>query len=74
MGITRSITKYAVTVRSREELGSIIKKAFYIAATGKPGVVLVDIPKDIQKAMENEMKKYTIADVVNDINRCIETS
>jgi len=30
--------------------------------------------EDIQKAMENEMKKYTIADVVNDINRCMETS
>lgn len=42
VGITRSICKYAVTVRRREELGSIIKKAFYIAHTGKPGVVVVD--------------------------------
>lgn len=49
VGITRNICKYAVTVRSRQELGSIIKKAFYIAATGKPGVVVVDIPKDIQQ-------------------------
>ncbi|MEE0420105.1 MAG: biosynthetic-type acetolactate synthase large subunit [Lachnospiraceae bacterium] len=49
VGITRSICKYAVTVRNRSELGEIIKKAFYIARTGKPGVVVVDIPKDIQK-------------------------
>ena len=49
VGITRSITKYAVTVRNREELAATIKKAFYIARTGKPGVVLVDLPKDIQQ-------------------------
>ena len=47
-GISRSICKYAVTVRRREDLGEIIKKAFYIAKTGKPGVVVVDLPKDIQ--------------------------
>ena len=48
VGMTRSITKYSVTVRNREELGRIIKMAFYIASTGKPGPVLIDIPKDIQ--------------------------
>lgn len=50
VGITRSICKYAVTVRKREDLAETIKKAFYIARTGKPGVVVVDLPKDIQKA------------------------
>ena len=54
VGITRSICKYAVTVRTREELGTVIKKAFYIARSGKPGVVLVDLPKDVQRAMGNE--------------------
>ncbi|MBD5097319.1 MAG: biosynthetic-type acetolactate synthase large subunit [Lachnospiraceae bacterium] len=49
VGITRSICKYAVTVRKREDLAEIIKKAFYIARTGKPGVVVVDLPKDIQR-------------------------
>ncbi len=49
-GITRSICKYAVTVRRREDLAGIIKKAFYIAKTGKPGPVVVDLPKDIQRA------------------------
>ncbi len=48
VGMTRSVTKYGVTVRSRKELGRIIKMAFHIARTGKPGPVLVDIPKDIQ--------------------------
>ncbi len=48
VGMTRSITKYCVTVRDRKELGKIIKMAFHIAATGKPGPVLIDIPKDIQ--------------------------
>lgn len=50
VGMTRSITKYGVTVRRREDLGRIIKMAFHIASTGKPGPVLVDIPKDIQTA------------------------
>ena len=51
VGMTRSITKYGVTVRKREDLGRIIKMAFYIASTGKPGPVLIDIPKDIQTAL-----------------------
>lgn len=50
VGITRSICKYAVTVKKREDLAQIMKKAFYIAKTGKPGVVVVDLPKDIQNA------------------------
>ena len=47
VGITRSITKYGVTVRNREDLGRIIKEAFYIARTGRPGPVLIDLPKDV---------------------------
>ena len=50
VGMTRSITKYGVTVRDRKDLGRIIKMAFQIARTGKPGPVLIDIPKDIQTA------------------------
>ena len=51
VGMTRSITKYGVTVRRREDLGKIIKMAFQIANSGKPGPVLIDIPKDIQTAV-----------------------
>ena len=47
IGITRSITKYGVTVRNREDLGRILKEAFYIARTGRPGPVLIDLPKDV---------------------------
>lgn len=54
VGITRSICKHSVTVRSREDLGRIIKEAFYIARTGKPGPVLIDIPKDIQQALGSD--------------------
>ncbi len=52
--MVKSVTKYAITVRSREELGEVIKKAFYIAQSGKPGAVLVDIPKDIQQQLGSE--------------------
>jgi len=54
VGITRSICKYAVTVRDRKELPRIIKEAFYIARTGRPGPVVVDLPKDVQQAMGSD--------------------
>lgn len=54
VSITKSISKYAVTVRTREELAVTIKKAFAIAQTGKPGVVVVDLPKDIQQALGSD--------------------
>lgn len=47
VGITRPITKHNFLVRDVKDLASTIKKAFYIASTGRPGPVLVDIPKDI---------------------------
>ena len=48
VGMTRSVVKYGVTVRERKQLGHILKMAFYIATSGKPGPVLIDLPKDIQ--------------------------
>ena len=54
VGIVRNICKYAVTVRERKDLGRILKEAFYIARTGRPGPVVVDIPKNIQKAMGSD--------------------
>ncbi|MCU7493862.1 MAG: biosynthetic-type acetolactate synthase large subunit [Ignavibacteria bacterium] len=47
VGITRPITKHNFLVRDVKELASTIKKAFYIASTGRPGPVLVDLPKDV---------------------------
>ena len=48
-GITRPITKHNYIVQSVDDLPRILKEAFYIARTGRPGPVLVDIPKDIQQ-------------------------
>jgi acetolactate synthase-1/2/3 large subunit len=52
-GITLPITKHNYMVRKVGDLASIIKEAFYIARTGRPGPVLIDIPKDIQLAKGN---------------------
>lgn len=48
-GITRSVTKHNYLVRSVDDLPDIIAEAFVIAQSGRPGPVLVDIPKDIQQ-------------------------
>ncbi len=53
VGMARSVTKYSITVKDRQSLGRIIKMAFHIARTGKPGPVLIDIPKDIQNKSGN---------------------
>ena len=51
VGITRSATKHNVLVRRVEDLPRALHEAFRIATTGRPGPVLVDIPKDVQFAM-----------------------
>ena len=47
MGLSRPCTKYNFLVKDVKDLAQTIKEAFYIATTGRPGPVLVDIPKDI---------------------------
>jgi acetolactate synthase-1/2/3 large subunit len=49
-GITRSITKHNFLVKSVEEFPQVLKQAFYIARTGRPGPVLIDIPADVSRA------------------------
>ena len=61
VGVTRNICKYAVVVKDRKELAETIKKAFYVARTGKPGPVVVDIPKDVQLAMGSDEYPEDIA-------------
>jgi acetolactate synthase-1/2/3 large subunit len=49
-GITRSCTKHNYLVKKLEDLPQVVHEAFYIAASGRPGPVLVDIPKDVFQA------------------------
>ncbi|GAC1643435.1 MAG: acetolactate synthase large subunit [Chloroflexota bacterium] len=48
IGVTISVTKHNILVNSAEELGPAMHEAFAIARSGKPGPVLIDIPKDVQ--------------------------
>ena len=49
-GITRPVTKHNYLVKDIKDLALIIREAFYIASTGRPGPVLIDLPKDVQVA------------------------
>jgi acetolactate synthase I/II/III large subunit len=51
VGITRSVTKHNELVTSAGDIPRVIREAFHIATTGRPGPVLVDIPKDIVDPM-----------------------
>jgi len=50
-GITQPVTKHNYLIREASEIPQTIKEAFHIASTGRPGPVLVDIPKDVQTAI-----------------------
>ncbi len=60
-GITRPVTKHNYLVRNVDDLPRIIAEAFYIAATGKPGPVLIDIPKDVQRASTKAQTPDTVS-------------
>jgi acetolactate synthase-1/2/3 large subunit len=51
VGITRPCTKHSYLVRDVKDLSRIIREAFYIARSGRPGPVLVDIPKDVSQTL-----------------------
>jgi acetolactate synthase I/II/III large subunit len=65
VGITRHCTKHNYLVKSIEELPRILHEAFYVAANGRPGPVVLDLPKDIQfksglyeRPRDNQHKTY----------------
>ena len=60
IGITRPCTKHSFLVRDVKDLALIMKKAFYIARTGRPGPVLVDLPKDVQIAQTEFVYPETV--------------
>ncbi|MFZ7135960.1 acetolactate synthase 3 large subunit [Avibacterium avium] len=57
VGISRPVVKHSFLVKRAEDLPEVIKKAFYIASTGRPGPVVIDLPKDVL----NPANKYTYA-------------
>jgi acetolactate synthase-1/2/3 large subunit len=57
-GISRPIVKHSFMVRHATQLPEIISKAFYIAATGRPGPVVIDIPKDVTRPDEKFEYSY----------------
>ena len=60
IGITRPCTKHSFLVRDVKDLALIMKKAFYIARSGRPGPVLVDLPKDVQIAQTEFVYPETV--------------
>lgn len=71
-GVTMPITKHNFLVKRVEDLADTIREAFHIAKSGRPGPVLVDIPKDVQ----NALYEYTPADMVQRdiVPTCTEAS
>ena len=61
VGISRSVTKHNYLVSDRKDLGRILREAFHIARTGRPGPVLVDIPKDVLTEVSAEPLPKTVS-------------
>jgi len=71
VGITRPCVKHNFLVKDVKDLASTIKKAFYIAQTGRPGPVLVDIPKDVTThKCEFEYPKTIVMRSYNPVVKC----
>lgn len=74
VGITRPVTKHNIIVRRAEDMAQAIKEAFHVATTGRPGPVLVDIPKDVllataefnYEAAEMDLPGYTVEETFTD--------
>jgi len=81
VGITRPCTKHNYLVKDVKDVARIIKEAFYIAGSGRPGPVVVDLPKDVQQAEHTfkypdrvELRSYkpTIRGNPRQIERAVE--
>jgi acetolactate synthase I/II/III large subunit len=59
-GITAPITKHNYLIKDVKELPTVVKEAFYIASTGRPGPVLIDIPVDVSKSLIEENVKVEL--------------
>ena len=66
MGITRPCTKHNFLVRKLEDLSETIRQAFFIARSGRPGPVLIDLPKDVIQSQIEEDKAIAAKPKSND--------
>ncbi|MDD1704225.1 MAG: biosynthetic-type acetolactate synthase large subunit [Methanoregula sp.] len=57
-GITMPVTKHSYLVKKTEEISRVVQEAFYIAGTGRPGPVLVDLPKDTQTGRAKDVTLF----------------
>ena len=58
VGISRPVVKHSFMVREAQDIPHIVKKAFHIAATGRPGPVVIDIPKDVTDPKVKQPYEY----------------
>ena len=66
-GVTLPITKHSFLIRDKREIVKKVKEAFFIATTGRPGPVLVDLPKDIMAGEINE------SEIITNVNGFMKT-
>jgi acetolactate synthase-1/2/3 large subunit len=62
-GITNPITKHNILVQDARDLPKIIAEAFYVAKSGRPGPVLIDIPRDVSQQQVEDFEPYTNVDI-----------
>ncbi len=58
MGVSRPVVKHSLSVQNPADIPSIVKKAFHIATTGRPGPVVIDVPKDMTTPGEEYPYEY----------------
>ena len=58
VGVSRPIVKHSFQIRHASEIPGVVKKAYYIAASGRPGPVVIDIPKDCTNPLEKFPYEY----------------
>lgn len=78
VSMVRPITKYATTIQNPDEIGCVMDKAIFLATSGRPGPVWIDVPADIQSTLINPtgLPRWSFIDhnaLLNDPNLCPNT-
>ncbi|TXT43473.1 MAG: hypothetical protein FD137_1811 [Spirochaetes bacterium] len=61
VGITQPVTKHNYLVTKRENLAEVLRKSFFLAASGRPGPIVVDVPKDVQNEVREDVYPESVA-------------